>query len=94
MNSLMIEAINAVGNLNEEMIDQCEEGSDMSWIMLTAVITGDMVLIKFLEQTIWFSEEDEREYIDDGKDEIYEPLEQYLRREINKQVAYISKIKL
>jgi arginine deiminase len=63
MDELMLEAINTVDKLNDEMIDHCEEGSDFTWVLLSLIVGGGVMLIKFLDLTIWFSEEDEREYI-------------------------------
>lgn len=88
------EAIDAVAKINGDIQEQTEEDSSTTYIFLVLKIFGEETIVEFAGINIWSSENDEREYEDDGKDIIYGPLEHYLRREINKMAQSISRIKL
>ena len=91
MDKTIDEAIKVIELLNEEIYDVIMN-EDMAPFELRSI--GHANMITFLDIRIWSSEEDEREYIDEPQCEIYEPIEQYLRRKAQEIVNRIKKIKL
>jgi hypothetical protein len=83
------EIIELVDKLQWEIYDTTNEEQ---YLFITVSFSNGNCLIEFLGLLIWYSDDDMREY-DDDLDE-YEPLEGYLRREINKEMEKLSKIKL
>jgi hypothetical protein len=87
---------NIVYDLNQEILDLMNE-EDQAAVQKAMEFTiemqtnGDAVLIKFLGHYVWHSEDDERQEIDE---DIHENLDVFLRREINKLMKTIKKIKL
>jgi len=74
---------------NADIYEQTEEVDE---IYLDIMSDGNSRLIKFLGIILWRSDEDERDFIEDVGE--YEPLEDYLRRQVNLYVEKISKIKV
>jgi len=87
MNILEVEKV--VGELNDEMHSQV----DYDNIYLEVRSNSYCIVIEFLGIQLWTSDWDSREYLDEDKD-IYESLDTYLRREINNEIAKLSRIKL
>jgi hypothetical protein len=85
-------ALKAVSDLNQEVYDYFESyGLTLSLFELRT--NGISIIINFMGQyRLWFSDEDEREYCEETDE--YEPIEQYLRRESQKIITQIGKIKL
>jgi len=79
--------INIVDKLQSELEDQCPE----EYYFIEFTTDGNDICVRFLGIPIWFREDDMREY-DEERDE-YEPLENYLRREINNEIEKISKLR-
>ena len=88
MNDLIQEAINVVKSINEEIYEQHQS----EFIPINCCTDGDEVCIEFLNQHIWTSIEDEREYLDDKDD--WEPLEQFVRIKIMELINEIKNINL
>ena len=91
------EILEIVDKLNQEIYEQTEEDNNMTLTPLEFSCNGrDPILssaaISFFDFPIWDTEGNERQFIDD-KDE-YEPLEDYLRREIMNLVNIIKCIKV
>jgi len=88
-----IVAIQAVLNINQE-IYELDDDDYVEFDLLTYSTDGYGERINFLGNQIWSSEgEGDRIYIDEDAD-LYEPLEEYLRRTINSFVEKVSKIDL
>jgi hypothetical protein len=83
------EIIEAIADLNCEIYDQIEN----DYIYLEYSTNSFSDIIDFLGIQIWNSENDERRYIDEEND-VKEDLEIYLRKEINKIIDELQKIKL
>lgn len=79
-----------VFQLGCEIVDQT--GNDELSVVLST--NGFGTVVEFLGVTIWSSEDDERSFVDDGHMEDYEPLEPFIREQINKMVKTLAKIKL
>lgn len=84
---LLIEEINQEINESEKYPDQYVE-----FILLEYRINGYGEIITFFDVQLWSSENDEREYNEETDE--YEPLENYLKKEINKFIGLISDIKV
>lgn len=82
------ELVNAVNNIEFDIYDQTD---GVEYFNITLKTNGYVDIIEFLGVQVWNSEDDMRNYDDKGE---YEPLEQYLRREINNEISKLSKIKL
>jgi hypothetical protein len=81
--------IDLVDNIQGEIYEQtcgCE------YYLIEVCFCSGMCVINFLDIQIWNSDDDMREY-DEVKDE-YEPLGDFLRREINNEIKKLSQIKL
>jgi hypothetical protein len=53
--------------------------------------TGGMVdLVMFMGYSIWDSDTDMREYRDNGEEEIFEPLDRYLRRKAKAKIERLN----
>lgn len=106
-NNEIIEVIESVQNINDSMY-QGHEHYD-SIVPLIVITDGNHVQISWNDVMLWNSEEDEREWIEEIREDKvnedlsrtftsrpahYEPLEEYLRKQVNKIVETISKIKL
>ena len=84
----ILEVERVIGILNQEM---CKTG-ELDYIYLDMSANGYCIVIEFLGHQIWTSDWDEREYHSDIDD--HEPLEYYLRREVNKEIGKLKRIKL
>lgn len=72
------EIIEAIGNINNNFIEVSEEnGYDYQ---LELISNGNTFVIRWLDITIWNSDDDSRQF-DEDKNE-YEPLEQFLKKRI------------
>jgi hypothetical protein len=105
-----IELIQAVENINNQLQEQLysEKYGMEPWVYLEIQTNVERTVVMFLGEYIWTSIHDQREWIEAGPsiqhesgictDDItaghYEPIEQYLRKEINKLVKSLSNIKL
>jgi hypothetical protein len=89
------EIINIIEKLNMELLKELsdEDYTEASYFLELKLSTWghDVFIIEFLNNQIWCSEDDMREYTDEDE---YEPLEYFLRRGINQVLNYISKIKI
>lgn len=85
------EALKVVEKLNQEVYEYFERYG-LSFPLFELTTDGFSIIINFMGQhRLWFSDEDEREYIDEEANE-YESLEQYLRRESQEIINQISGI--
>jgi hypothetical protein len=82
------ELLDLIENLNSEMYDilQYEEFCGFAFRS-----SGLCSAINFLSQPVWCSENDEREYDANYEDE-REPMEGFLRRRANEEIAKISRL--
>jgi hypothetical protein len=95
MDAIVKEAIEAVSSINDKILDQTEEDSDMTCFFLEAITTGDRIIVKFCGIPIWDNDNDERDSVwENGSNEIYEPLEPFMIREINRILTLLKKIAL
>jgi hypothetical protein len=77
-----------IEKLNTEMWQQMDEHDESPHLVLIASPHG--IIIDFLDNRIWYDGDDMREC---GEDD-YEPLEDYLRREITATIKRIGIINL
>jgi len=89
MNYKCKEALEAVEAINQAL-HESQEGEDCQAVLLTFSTDGDDAIVKFLTQTIFLSSEDEREF-DEQKNE-WEPMQQYLWKQMNSILVDIEKI--
>ncbi len=100
MNEKLNEALEAVAKINSDLADQYSKiGNDVyrPWSYLTVQVDKDQVLVKWLGRYVWDDDNDPREWREaeiEGEKDTYEPMEPYLRKEVNKVVQELSKIKL
>ena len=80
--------IQIVLNLNDEIYDMAPN-TDAFLYYTTDGITEE---VTFLDKTIWDDDNDAREIIEEKGD--YESLEKFLRREINRIISELYKIRL
>jgi len=89
------ELLQAVENINTHLYKQL--GDDTAYILwVTLEPTAGYQCIEWMGDTIWHSEDDSREYIDDY-DEFkgdYEELEPYLRKQIMTVISKFQQIQL
>ena len=71
------------------------EKTECEYFNLSVTFFSGMVRVEFLGFCLWSSEDDMREYLEvDGEEtDIYEPLEVFLRRRINREIAKLQLIK-
>jgi hypothetical protein len=85
----LTELYDAIENIN---IDICET-ADVEHIYVNMDTNGFAVNVGFADILLWSSEDQlDREY--DEENDIYEPIEKYLRRAINRELETLKKIKL
>ncbi len=83
------EILKIVWNINNDLYERLEVFESEYMIpTLEFISSGDVTLIKFLDFTLWYSEEDEREFCED-KDE-YEDLDKYLYRKIKEIIKKLA----
>ncbi len=88
------EALEAVENINQEIYEDLWEKYGETFPILELQTDGYAIAITFMgDYQLWCSENDEREYFDEDKDE-YEPLEKYLRRKVQELIDQIGGIKI
>jgi len=85
--------IDIVEKINDEIVQQQwdEKSPDRYIPQVDVCTTGNMTWIKWLDLTIWNSEDDEREWVNDDE---REPIEPFLRKKIMEAVNTVSKIKI
>lgn len=90
------EIVNMVADLNEKVIGIVHyKLYDKGIEPFNYITNGYCHSIDFFNIQLWNSENDEREYINEGTDlEDYEPLEDFIIREANKICTLIGEIKL
>lgn len=82
-----------VYELNEEIIAFNKDYYELGFFLgLDLRCNGYNTIIYYLDIPIWYSDEDERDWIEENND--YEPLDGYLRKKINTINGYISQITL
>ncbi len=79
-----------VSELNRLFYDQ-SEGEAFSGSPFEIKTNGDEQVVNFLGLGLWDSEDDERET---DKDEIYEPIRDYLVREFNEHMESFGNIRI
>lgn len=86
------EAFKVVEKLNQEVYDFFESYG-LSFPIFELNTDGFSIIITFMgNYRLWDSDEDEREFYKDERK--YEPLEQYLRREVQERIDQIGSVKL
>lgn len=85
----LIESLEAVQTINQDLY---EKSDGCQYLYVELQCDGDCIIIKFLDQIIWNSDDDLRIFYEEGNE--YEPIENYLRREINELLESIRKIEL
>jgi hypothetical protein len=83
------EIIKAIERINDKLWEQTND----ECIYLEYSTNYYYDFVKFLDMVIWSSDNDMRKYIDEEND-IQEDLEVYLRREVNKIVDSLRKVRL
>lgn len=95
MNIEIQELLQAVENINTDLYKQL--GDDTAYILwVTLEPAAGYQCIEWMGDTIWHSEDDNREYIEDY-DEFkgdYEPIEPFLRKKVMEVVNEMKKIQL
>jgi len=87
------EVYKIVDELNGLIVDQTEEGSSfLMGSMFTLITNGDVIGVNFLDNQIWNSDDDEREFFENQND--WEPLKPFLIQEANQIINLIKKIEL
>lgn len=108
-NEQLIEVITAIDNINADLYNQCkytdkrgkEDIDPWIWMELQYGVGGVMV-VEFLGEYLWNSENEERTWIEKsgsvGTDDLvyahYESIEPFLRRRANELIVKLQKIKL
>jgi hypothetical protein len=77
---MYIEPLDVVRNINDD-IQACVEDSNDFYIDLSYSSNSYNKIITYMDQVIWSSENDDREF-DESKNE-YKPLEPLIRKKIN-----------
>ena len=96
----LIELLDAVGIINEQLYQQLgPDNNKLVYVIVEPFL--NVVSVEIGEYLIWYSENDDREWIEkdyaaNGKciEAGYELWDNYLKRKINELVADIAKIKL
>ena len=78
-----------VGGLNQDIYEQIE--CDYTYLEVSS--NSYCIVIEFLGEQIWSSEDDEREFVDEEND-VYESLYGFLVRKIKQKIELLSRIKL
>lgn len=98
-NSELIELVNEVDQINTDLYNQCKfldkRGKEQidPWIwMEISYGVGHQVVVEFLGECLYNSENEEREFDEDKND--YEPIGPYLRTKANKLITKLQKVKL
>jgi len=87
------EAFKVVDKINEEAREIFEEEFGLCFPLLYLTTNGDYIIISLFDKfQIWFNDEDEREFDEEKND--WEPLEGFVRREVQKIIYQISKVTL
>jgi hypothetical protein len=81
------EVIDAIASINSDIFEK----TDNEFIELELKTNGMGAIIYFCGIQIWFSEEDERDEINENGD--HEPLEPFLRKRVNEIIELFIKIK-
>jgi len=81
------ETVDAIDNINGDLFEKTDNES----IIVELKTTGCVTIIEFCGISIWSSEDDDRQYIDQIDE--YEPIEPFLRKKVNEVIETITKIK-
>ena len=87
----LIAVQDAVDKINQEIMDCFPIGHNTFCLQYIDQTNGQCVA--FLDDELWSSENERREYIDFPVND-WEPIEPYLRKRINEMIAEINKIKV
>lgn len=89
------EIINIIETLNEELYNQIGDSLyNLPMVMFEYGYDGYCHYVKLFGSIIWDSDNDYRKYINEGTpQEDYEPLEDFIRREVNNIIKVIKVIK-
>lgn len=83
------EACSVIEQLNETIIEQLgNEQSDL----ITLSYNGNKTLIEFMGMRLWYSGEDMRNFNEDTNN--YEPLKDYIKRVLLKEISKLYKLTL
>lgn len=90
----IIDAVETINNriyetINPDWYDRHSQ-DDYNYPELNIQSNGCAAIITFMAVTIWSSEDDEREFIEEKND--YEPFEPFLEKEIKKLLEKASKL--
>lgn len=87
---IMIKEIEqAVQSIEEDIFNQ----TDTEYFNISVKSNGFCQIVSFIGIDLWSSEDDIREYIDDNE-EVYEPIEKFLRRELMSQLKKLQLINI
>jgi len=88
------EIIDIIEKLNAEIYEKVGEDlfNEFPYINLSLVTDGYAECVDFLGMTLWNSDNDEREYVGEGVFEDYEPLEGFIRKQVDVLINGLFKI--
>lgn len=81
------EILDAVEELNNEVLNNCNYDGPALFV---AHFDGCSAYVTFLDRTLWYEDDDERDYDEDT--DSYEPLEDHLRRMASVFMAVLTKL--
>jgi hypothetical protein len=85
----MIEELEkAVMSIGQDIFEQTGE---VEYFNITVESDGSCQQVKFIGIYLWNSDNDMRKYVDENE-EIYEPIEDFLRRELMNELKKLQKI--
>lgn len=89
MKEQLLEAYEAIHNINEDLWNQFEDET----IRIDLTVSDTFIRSDFYAANLWDSRENiRREFIEDTNK--YEPLEPYLRRQLNETIDIFKQIKV
>ena len=90
----LIELLDAVDEINEKIWEQV--GNEGTCILSVKYASEWMTYIEWNGEIIWHSDNEEREWIEDGPsiEGSWEPWDKFLKRQINKVIEEVNKVKL
>jgi len=91
MNKELEQVVEACDNIDADIWECIGQEDEYPQFEIT-MTTMCGLYVKFLGESIWYSDADMREWIEDEDD--YEPIEPYLRKKINEKIEFIKKIKV
>lgn len=87
MYEIIKEAIEAMEQVNEDIYNML--GVD-EFPSIIAETSGSSIALTFAGETIWYDDDDDRQFIEDKND--YEPLVPFLKRKIMKVIQGLNRI--